>query len=468
MYPLSNAETSRPLPWAAMLLALLVFLSGCGDMEDFAPNSISSEEGDGDVGMLQEAEEALKDHRVDDARQHYADRLDDHPGDGRAAAGLGVTDLMLSAESSEVTQLLIDHLGASGGIDANTVLYDEDGFLYWASRGVKWADEGDQYQGIRSLLADDLPWDAERLETLTAFVDGHDEPTGEAIRQLVTIANALKGVDKNLETAIEDQDFMQLYVPGEVFHDSRLTLRLGRSELSLLRAAIAAFRGAIYFVAAYEHRWSLEGAFGDWRIDTDLSDDRHQPGFEPIDYTVDYLDGHIFRALSNPDRLSASRSALRNSLQYGRDAIHFGIEEPSSTTLEWQEVDETDAADLDELLKALSNALDGAVELPHSSPQTTLDLSPFFDEDGRVLDEDIPWFVKNPSLDSEDDEFDDSMDRWTINEDALDQFWRNGILEPPPRDSEDMSVDLGPDDGYFAVLAGSYWENFTDVYFATR
>lgn len=476
-------QFARPLAlWLILIAAAMLTTAGCGaDMND-AGASMNGEFPDDDPNAqasqadeLSYAEQKLSEHRVDEARAHYAAMLDREPGHGAAAAGMAITDILLLFEMSEVTELFIENLGASSGFDANEVIYAEGGYLYWASRGARWNDDG-QYGGIHSLLADDLPWSSERLRSLISFVDGLDEPTGKLIRQLVTVANALRGIDHNLEVAIEDSNFNRLYVPGQVFYDSDLTLRLGRSELSVLRSLIAATRSAIYFVAAYENQWSLETAFGEWRFDVSLEDPNYVAGFGPVDYTMTYLDQHLFRSISNPERLSASRSALRDALTYARDALRFGVEQNYATTLEWSDVDEDIAFQLDGLLEALSEALDGPVTLPYSDPaQTTLDLSPLFEDDGLVLDDEIPWF--RPATEAEaaevdaDQSLDDMTTLWALNDDALHAFWTDPLLDIPG-DSQEVTLHLSSNDGDLSTLSdtlfGAYRARIDDVYFATR
>ena len=447
-----------------------MILGGCAmDMADGFEDAEAQNDVPAEDNPLQQAEMELANHRVDLARQIYAQYLDDDPDDGTAAAGLAITDLLLSAQMDEVTELLNDNLGASGTVDANDVFYAEDGFLYWASRGARWDDDGDQYQGIRSLLSDRLPWESSRLASLVDFVDGLDEPAGEAIRQLVTIANALEGVDHNLAVAIEDPEFTRLYVPGEVFHDTSLTLRLGRSELSAMRAGIALFRSAVYFVAAYEHDWNLERAFGQWRLDPDLDDPRYEDSFDdPIDYTVDYFDDHLFRSINAPDRLSASRTALKEAIEHSRDAIFYGLDERSSTTLQWEAVEQQEALAIDGLLEAIGLAIDAPTVLPQSDPEITVDLSVYFDDGGQVLDEETSWFVRAPQLLDEDPET--GMDRWELNDQAIDEFVTGAIFEPTPDDGW-RALEVGPDGqirNFVDLLFSPYRQAIDEVYFGTR
>lgn len=455
--------------WGALLAAAVVVVAGCADVDVEAADNLGIDQDEpAALEDYQQAEQHLQSHRVDEARDTYASALDNRPDDGMAAAGLAVTQMLLMLELDEVTELLLEHLDAQGSIDPNELLYAEEGVLYWASRGVRWADDSDDYEGIRDLVTDELPFDDERLQSLTAFVEGLDDPVGQGLRQLVSVANALYTIESHIETALEDPEFVRLYVPGEVFHDSDLDLRLGRSELAAIRAGISTARSLVYFVAAYEHEWTLEDAFGQWRYDP--PEHRYKPGYEPIDYTVEVLDDDLFRAVESQDRLAASKSSLREGVDWTREAIRYGIEQTeTSTTLRWEYVQEDDALEVDELLEAVDTALDEPTELPHVVPETTLDLRPLFEDGGRTLDRDVPWFVSTEMQTSgDDDSVDDELQDWELNDRAVEKFLLEGVFDPVP-DTE-FEVRAGsPDPAEFTgTLFGEYWEQVEDVYFATQ
>ncbi len=474
----ADAPTATTGRWHRPLCALLMGLcalavfaaSGCGDAAlEGSFDSASNEPQD----PFQRAELMLESHRVDDAHDIYREILDDDPDNGDAAAGVAITRLLLMVEMNEVTELIIDHLGASGSIDANELLYAGEGYLYWASRGVRWAEDHQDYEGIRNLVADELPWESQRLESVADFVDGLDAPAGQGLRQLVTVANGLSSIESHLETALDDPDFVRLYIPGAVFHDDSLTLRIGRSELAVARAAISLLRSAVYFVAAYEHDWTLELAFGHWRDDPPTDHSRYSPGYEPVDYTVEVFDDHLFRALDSPGRLSASKDRLRETVDHLRDAIRFGIEEPTSTTLQWDDVDEADAKEVDELLEAIGDALDGPTALPYTDPETTLDLTPLFDDGGRVLDDSYDWFIRRDDIEDEDGDDRQQLqgfERWEVNDRAVEEFLYRDVFDPVPRNRQ-LEVEAGTDGDLKAfgdTLYGDYWENVEDVFFTTR
>lgn len=462
----------RPFFKYLLLLLALVALASCAelaDFDEFDPRG-ESENSQSIDDPISAAELALINHDIRAAREIYATHLELDPANGALAAGLALTDLLLVAEMPEVTELLVESLGASRGFQANQFFFAEGGLLYWASRGARWKDDG-PYQGIASLLRDELPWTPDLLESWPTFVDPLDQPVDKLVRKLVTFANALKGVDLNLELAVNDPNFVRIFIPGEVFHDSGLTLVLGRSELSAIRAGIGLLRSLIYFVAAYENSWSLQEAFGSWRGTVDFVDQRFIPGYRPRDYSFDLLDRHLFRKISSPERLSASRTSLRHALQTARDSVQFGQVELSSTTMKWDQIEIEEARKLDELLNALVGALDEPQALPNTDPELTLYLAPFFGE-GRELSEEIPWLnrVELVSEDGSREETGRPQWDWTLNPEAFRAFWQEGVVEPIPEDGA-MPALLPGDRSladYFDLLLGEYREKFEDVFLITR
>lgn len=460
--------------WAVVMGLCVVLAQGACAMDDMDAAG-ATEDGDspGTAEKLHAAERQLEEHRVDEARSLYESHLEEYPGDGQAAAGLGITDLLLMMEMEEMTQLFVDYLGASSGLDANALIYAEGGYLYWRSRGARWIDDGQSGagSGVLTLLEDELPWEATRLTSLAMFVDGLDEPVHPMIRQLRIVANALQSVDELFGVAIDDGEFHRIYIPGEVFHDSDLAIQLGPAELSMLRGGIALARGAVLFMEAYEHDWTLEEALGLWRLNVGLDDPAYVPGFGPADYTMEYLDGHLFREVANPDRLAASRSALREGIGHLRTGLHYGVEQSYSTTLAWEALDEDDAYAMDLFLEAMADALDGPTPLPHRD-SVTVDLSLLFEDGGRTLHEEIEWFERHVGGDSMDGahEFDEMTELWTISDDAQ-AFWLDGVVDPVPESANDWADLAGPEGGVAAfvdLLIGDYWEDVEDVYLQTR
>ncbi|RVU45739.1 hypothetical protein EA187_08205 [Lujinxingia sediminis] len=480
---MTNAMTSfknwlgrTALAGALSLGALSLGAAGCGSYEDSGIGSeddprfdAGNEPNPGEpVPSLGEAEQALIAHDVAAARAMYQERLELNPADGDAAAGRAICDLLLVPGMVEVGRLLTESLGAAEPLNAADVIYGNEGLLYWASRGARWADDG-QYQGIRSLLAPELPWELEELTSITRFVEGLDEPGDTLARHLVSIANALGGLDAQLQVAIDDPDFVRFYVPGEVFHDPSLSLTLGRAELATIQAALQVVRAALYALSAYEHRWTLEGAFGAWRQDVNLDDERYVAGYTPTDYTVSYLDARLFRRVAQPDRLQASRTSLREALSRARDALRMGLTSEVQTTLRWEQPTVENIQRIDELFSALTGALYEPTALPYSDPAVVLNLSPFF-EGGRTLPPEMSWMVRteDPTRLDEGQAIGEGF-LWESNPEALDVVLRQGVVEGV-RAQENVNVDLGEGGlgGFIEALAGAYVEAVQDVYFTTR
>ncbi|TXD34065.1 hypothetical protein FRC98_19610 [Lujinxingia vulgaris] len=453
--------------------ALSVGATGCGESFNESAGADPIFDADNEPGepvpSLGEAEQALMAHDVAGARAMYQQRLEVDPSDGEAAAGRAMCDLLLVPGMPEVGRLLTESLGAAEPLAAAEVLYGDEGLLYWASRGARWADDG-QYLGIRSLLAPELPWELEELESITRFVEGLNEPGDTLARHLVSIANALGGLDAQLQVAIDDPDFVRFYVPGEVFHDPSLSLTLGRAELATIQAALQVVRAALYAVSAYEHSWTLDGAFGAWRQDVNLDDERYVAGYTPTDYTVSYLDARLFRRVAQPDRLQASRTALRDALSRARDALRMGLTSEVQTTLQWEQPTVENIQRIDELFSALAGALYEPTALPYSEPAVHLNLSSFF-EGGRTLPAEVPWMVRteDPARIDEGMGVSEENFLWKTNPEAIDLVFQQGVVEGVSSE-ESVNVDLGEGGlgGFIDALAGAYVDAVQDVYFTTR
>ncbi len=469
-------------PWAVVGVMIIFFFlvaatSSCSMDEMSAGVDGYENQGGapGDSSKLHEAEAELENHRVDEARALYDAQLMDYPADGRASAGVGVTNLLLALEMDEFSELLVEYLRASSGVDANALFFAEGGYLYWRSRGARSIDDGQSAEGygVLSLVEDELPWTSQQVASLTSFVEGLDEPMAPMIRQLRSAATGLMSIDQHLEMAIDDEGFTRLYIPGAVFHDSKLALQLGRGELSMLRAAIALLRSAVYFLEAYENKWTLEGAFGAWRLNVGLDHPSYSADFGAADYTVSYLDGYLLREVTNPDRLSASRLALREGISHFRSALHHGVEQSYSTTLGWDAFSEDEIYEMDLFLEAVADSLDGPTELPHL-PGVTVDLSPLFEDGGRVLGEDMDWLVRKSGT-GEDfsgaEDLDEWSDHWSINNEALQEFLLEGVVEPMPEADDELAGLIGPSEGLKAFVEGlsaEYRTALEDVYLQTR
>ncbi|RAL21275.1 hypothetical protein DL240_14215 [Lujinxingia litoralis] len=451
---------------AALATALALGSASCGAALESDPMSGPDDDSGepSELRSLSDAEEALMNHDLDLARAIYQERLLHNPAEGESAAGRALCDMLLIPGMPEVKRLLIESLGAQSGLDAAEVIYGEEGFLYWASRGARWADDG-QFMGIRSLLADDLPWTRRELESAQVFVEGLNEPGDTLARHLVSVANALNGLDQQLQVAIDDPNFVRLYVPGELFHDPSLSLTLGRAELATMQAFIQVVRATFYALGAYEHSWTLEDALGAWRQEVHLDDARYVAGFLPVDYSVAYLDARLFRRVAQPDRLQAARTALKDALSRSRDALRLGLTAEVSTTLEWQEPSVESIQRIDALFNALAAALDGPTLLPHSEPEVTLDLSSFFTT-GRTLPVEIPWMRRTLVPEPLDPAVTFS---WELNPEATEVFFRKNVVQGIAAEQE-FTIDLGDEgaSGFIEALAGTYLDAIQDVYLVTR
>jgi hypothetical protein len=430
----SIGKALHPTAVIALMLLALSLASCAADYGDEAAGRFPGEPwddkagSDGPVDYLAAAEQALFNHNVARARDFYEDALSAEPGSGRAAAGLATTRLLLVPGVSQVATLLIEDLGARHGLDAGDVIYGRDGYLYWRSRGATWEDQG-QFEGIRSILANRLPWSRDKLTSLALFADGLIRPVDAMMDNLLAVADALADIEDVYQIALEDPAFTRLYIPGQVFHDDRLAIVLGRSEIASIQAVLDLVRAMVSFVAAYQHDWTLEEALGSWRQTVRTDDERYVEGFRPSDYTATYLDGHLFRVVAHPERLADARILFKHSLDRAHQALSFGLEETSATTFQWQLIEASRIEDLITLVEALTQAIDGQTPIPFTSPASKLDLSSFFGT-GRVLDEGQSWLTR------------DEDERLILSEQALKAFFIDGVLLPPAAPSELPELDV--------------------------
>ncbi len=407
--------------------------------------------------QLSEALRHLANHRIRRARDIYDDLLEEPNGiESRAAAGRAVTNLLLIPTSPPVDTILTQHLGASAPLESTDVIYGDQGYLYWRSRGVQWEKSG-EYAGIKTLLVDRLPWSEKRLESLAAFVEGRTRPVGDAIDPLTRLASRLRGIEGTIERVLADSDFKIFVLPGVTLQEQRLTLRLGPSEFAVIGAAMATARAVIRFTSAYVHDWTLERAFGShWRRKAE-SDEGDHPEWNPRDYTIDYLDRHLGREFREErDRhLRAAREASRRALAFFVDAIDRGQNQERETALRWEEVNPEYATDLRETLDALRGALGESTRIPTTEPTTRLDLSVFFDP-GRTLDSEINWWVPAPEDErmggSSGNDASSSI-RWTWNDRAIQRFAVDGGVFDP---EFEVSADEAPE----WTRGGASWNNF--------
>jgi hypothetical protein len=421
--------------------------------------------------QLLEAQAQLARHDVEGAQAIYNQIIARHEqAPGAAYAGKALTDLLLLPGSEATTKILVDHLGATSGIDANDALYAEEGFLYWQVRGVPWTDEG-TYTGIRSLISNELPWSKDRLSSFRLFFTGQQTPANNMMDDLVALADATAQIENDLQRALDDPEFELIYIPGRTFHYDELNLLLGRAELNLLSSVLAASRASIYFLAAYEHDWTLDGALGSQASIRQQPTTEHQrDGWETSDYTLEYLDSRLAREVRDPLRLREARTALNASLASSVEAIRLGLDAEADTSIRWRQGDRGYALELIDVLEAVRNSLYGPTELPGSTPKTTMDLSPFFD-DGRSLDPDIRWFERiNPT-----DETGDMISTgayWQLTDAAQQAFFVDGIFEPSFQVGEAGFPSLKIDDErarkFRQSTTGEVENDVENAYFTTQ
>ncbi len=416
---------------------------------------------------LLDAQAALANHDVEQAQAIYGQIIAGQDAPGAAYAGKAITDLLLLPGSASARTIFVDHLGATSGIDANDAIYAEEGFLYWQVRGVPWNDDG-TYPGIRSLIADELPWTSDQLASLRSFFTGLESPGNDLMDELVVVADAMAQIENDLHRALEDPDFQVLYVPGPTFHYDDLDLLLGRSELHMLSSIIAATRGSIYLVAAYEHNWTLDGLLGAQAEMREVPKD----GWKTGDYALEYLDSRLGRAVRDAQRLAEARTAFEASLTSAVDAIRAGLDRQSETTLRWRQADEAYAGELIAFLEAVKGSLHGPTELPGTTPKTSMDLSKFFEGEGRTLNADIRWFERVEATTESTGGSTATEAYWEVSDAAMQAFFVDGVFEPGFSVAEGTAPDLTIDDErgqkFREAISGDVERDVEDAYFTTQ
>lgn len=432
----------------SLLATAAMGFSGCAAADG---ESISGE--GAPAGASAETELAVRrlaGHDVEEAHEIYTELASDYPDNGLVHAGKAVTELLLLPGSTPTDELVAQHLGGdASGLDAQKVVYGDNGYLQLVADGVPWVGSGN-WTGIKGIIADRVPWDEEQLGALPDFVAGLDRPVDRAVPRLESLASRLKTIESDLQTALDDPEFDHFVLPGEVFYDPRgLTLVLGKSELSLIGAAVASSRGTLGFFNAYRHDWTLEEVFGPERRDQADSDDPDRSAWTAWDYSVDYLDGRFLRSIADDrrGRLEDARSAFQRALRWTSRSIELGLDSSLNSALNWESVEAEYARNLADFLEATADALASPTELPSTRPSTTAEFAPVF-EDGRTLDEDLDWFSARRR---------DGDIRWRVTDAALQNVFVREVFDPP--------VDLVDDEGpTFRVLGerlSSFWDRLS-------
>lgn len=409
-------------------LALLIALSGCG-AGDYENGALAAEQSNNSPVSLgsDNGDALLLDGDVKGAAEAYQQQLADFPADGRAAAGAAVTGALLIPYSDASTALFTGHLGGSAALDAQgDVLYGDQGLLYFISRGVPWED-GEFTAGIKTLLAEKLPWSVEQLDSLEGFVSGLDQPVALLTEDLTALADELGVLEGHISIALADPEFRSFNLPGEVFHDSSLDATIRRSELAAIGAAIGLARAGLYFFCSYEHGWTLERAFGTavWEeVAANPEDPDFVEGFVVADYQLAHLNASAGRMLADASQLGRAREALRSGLDLLVVSIESGIDAEVEGTLVWRDVNESSARDLVALIEAVSDGLEGPSEIPFTEPALTIDLSPLF-VDGRTVPSESDLF----RLDTYENEFGATVREIVVDETTM-ELMLEGLFTP--------------------------------------
>lgn len=468
--------------WPLLLLLAALLLGGCMGSDDsgsadYAPPESGADRGnntsaapDSNADYAVHAEIALANHQVARARQLYNEWLSVYPNSGQAAVGAAITDLLLILDSQPATRLLTENFGARSGIDSTDIIYGPDSFLYWLSRGASWSDQG-QYQGIYSLLGDKLPWTKHQLESASNFVENLLDPVNLLIPNLVALADVLQNIEDTLQIALDDPYFTRFFIPGELLHDSRLALTLTRSEIAFVQSATALARAAIHFVAAYQHDWSLEKAFGAWRTNPTEADNApiFLPAFGPRDYSIRYLDQRLFREVARPEQLPLARQALARALQQLRQSIDYGRQSQNTYVLQWEKTDPLYLQNFSQLLTALEKALFQPTQLPFTSPAIQADFSHFF-SGHKTLDPTIHWMIRVDNHDQPLPDDSTAEGHWIFNETALQNFFHNHTYTPslePDKIFPDLELE-SPYQHFLLPVLETYIEKIQDAYLLAR
>lgn len=497
---MSPLKPNIPLLLALALLWVGTVAGGCADAaEGVGPET----EDDERPPKIAEALSALANHQVGTANRKYRESLEAHPDYGVAAAGSAVTDLLLLPGSDPIDTLARKHLGADGDLSAQRLLYDTNGLLYWLSRGASWEGRAGEGDGIKTEISDDLPWPDERLESLEAWFNPLTEPIGAARTELVALAERLESIEGNLQTALEDDDFDRIVIPGRVFyHEQGLTLELGKSELATLAALTSAMRGFILSLSAYQYDWSLSSAFA---TPCEAIDEDPRSHWEPYDCTIYFLGSKWFRTIERPSHLESAQQAFAASLEHVDTGLRCGLlqrclmnggagceefrsdgsvdcantpeDELRPSTLQWRKLDESDVAFVEELRTFLEDLREAVVsgsfvELHGTRLEGGAAVSANFEPlfvPGRTLPDETHWLIERATETTPDGQLDFY---WDLNADATDHFFVEGLFEPqpdPPERSLVVEFDAESNSGSVTEkLLSEFGNAIEDAYLDSR
>lgn len=464
MNPLNSKFLSLLAP---ALLWVGTVAGGCADAAE------GVEPGPGDEERppkISEALSALANHQVENANRKYRESLEADPDYGVAAAGTAVTDLLLLPGSDPIDTLARKHLAADEDLSAQRLLYDSNGLLYWLSRGASWEGRTGEGDGIKTEISDELPWPDERLESIEAWFNPLTEPVGAARSELVALAERLESIEGNLQTALEDDEFDRIIIPGQVFyHEQGLTLELGKSELATLVGLTSAMRGFLLSLVAYQYDWSLSSAFAS---PCEALDDEPRSHWEPYDCRLYFLGSKWFRTIQEDSHLESAQQAFATSLEHVDTGLRCGLmqrcllngdggceefrsdgpvdcanvpeDELRPSTLQWQKLDESDVAFVKELRTFLGDLREAVVsgsfvELHGTRLEGGGAISANFEPlfvPGRTLPADTHWLIERSTETTPDGQLDFF---WALNTDATHRFFVEGLFEPEP-DPHEQSI----------------------------
>ncbi len=446
---------------ALVVFSLLFFAVGCGmDASDAAGDIIRPDERSAEI---RDAQTRIFEHDIPGARESYREALAREPEDSEARAGVAVTSFLLLPYEPAVSDLLTACLGADRGLNEDReFIYSDDGLLYLLSLGVPFEDS-DGNPGIKTLLAEDLPWSSAKLDSSDVFFAGLDRDMNEIFDKLQGVALALKPIEEDLATLVSDEDFDSFFVPGEAFHDSDLSLVLGKTEFALARAALGGTRTLIQFIGAYDHPFTPDEAFGPRWDALTPQDNEFVEGWSYTDYVTNFLSQRLFREVRLVKRLGNARSAARTTIDAARDSIQLGLD-GQSYELGWDQANDSVAREIDDLLVAFKNSFDGLEPVPYTTPAVDMDLSSFFEAPGRTLPDQYDWLERKVEV----DEIEDFVS-WDFKDAAVETFFISGVFTPEFAVDESPEVRFSGDQEAFSdSLFGELQDDVEDAYFSGR
>jgi hypothetical protein len=448
------ASSATCLVVAAVALAT----TGCGSAVDASANNTPGT--GGPTPKATRALEQLADRDVERANELYDEIASSESHSRYGTAGRALTDTLLLPGSAPMDNWIAEDLGGeasgpSGDVfDAQSILYENGGYLYWLSRGTRWTSRSgsSEVQGIKLLIAGRLPWSADQLDTTETFVDGLDAPLEASVPDLIALSERIREIESDIDYALADsgpeERFERLLLPGELFHDRQMTLMIGPSELAVVGAALSAIRGAIQFLIAYRWDWTLERAFKTYPAETI---DQREDYWERRDLTVEFANRRFMRSFAEErrQRLVSARDAFEVSLSFLQRAIDLGLESTTDSLLKWDRVDPEYARDLEEFLGAIRRSLSQRADLPFTEPATSANFNLLFTE-GRRLPERTwleSYLGESPSDPSRESLY------WRFRSETIQKMLVDGFFEP----SFDVTEDGGPE----VTIAGERFVEFT-------